>query len=177
MLARSIAADKAVAARETAGPAPTVLACDTIVVSDRRILGKPADLAEARSMLRDLSGRTHTVITGVALGLPGQDGPRTFAVTTPVLMRELDEGSIEAWVDKGELLGCAGAYNIESHLASVDDDQCYQNVAGLPLCHVYAELVGAGYTAVRSPVGACDEARATKCRLGPLIAGAARARP
>lgn len=171
VLARSIAAEKAVAARAQAGDGATVLAFDTIVVADKRVLGKPSDLDDAFAMLRALSGRTHEVITGVAIMRGGDREPRTFAVTTPVRMRELSEDDLREWADKGELLGCAGAYNIESHLASVDADQCFQNVAGMPACHLYRALVRDGYTGVTSPVTACDGARCVTCVLGPRLAG------
>lgn len=171
VLARSIAADKARAARAEADDATAIVACDTIVLLDRRVLGKPRDLDEALEMLRSLSGRTHDVITAVAVWLPGWDGPRTFAVTTPVRMRELDDETLQAWAEKGELLGCAGAYNIEEHLASVDADQCYQNVAGLPLCHLYRELSRHGLPGLNSPVPLCDGARRARCMLGPRIVG------
>ena len=82
------------------------------------MLGKPADEADGRRMLRALSGRTHEVITGVALLPPGDPEPSTFAVTTNVRMRELDDDAIAAWLAGGEALGCAGAYNIEAMLAS-----------------------------------------------------------
>jgi septum formation protein len=177
VLARSIAAEKAMAARDSAGQEPAIVACDTIVLSDRRILGKPADMEDAFAMLRSLSGRVHDVVTGVAVLLPGADTPRTFAVTTPVRMKELSEDEIQAWADKGELLGCAGAYNIEHHLASVEADQCYRNVMGLPLCHLHRELVRSGFTGLTSPVAACDEARCATCLLGPRIVGPGRARP
>lgn len=170
VLARSIAAEKAVAARSEADAGSTVLAFDTIVVADRRVLGKPADLDDAFDMLRSLSGRTHEVVTGVAVMEPGQREPRTFAVTTPVAMRELSEDDLRAWADKGELLGCAGAYNIESHLASVDAGECFQNVAGLPLCHLYRELKRRGVSGLTSPVAGCDAARCATCELGPRIA-------
>jgi septum formation protein len=172
ILARSIAAEKAVAARSESGDDATIVACDTIVLLDRKILGKPADLDEAFEMLRALSGRTHDVITGVALILPGGGDPRTFAVTTPVHMNALTADDMQAWADEGELLGCAGAYNIERHMAAVDATECYQNVAGLPLCHVYHRLRQAGFTGMTSPVEACDESRCVRCELGPGIAGA-----
>jgi septum formation protein len=177
VLARTIAAEKAVAARASSGEGPAIVACDTIVLADRRILGKPVDVEDAFAMLRALSGRVHDVITGVALMLPAMDAPRTFAVTTPVRMHDLSDDDIRAWADKGELLGCAGAYNIESHLASVDADQCYMNVAGLPLCHLYRELTRDGLCSLVSPVTACDEARRAHCTLGPrIVAQAPRAR-
>lgn len=174
VLARAIAAEKAQAARASCGEGPAIVACDTIVLVDRRILGKPADVDDAFAMLRTLSGRVHDVVTGVAVMLPGAHASRTFAVTTPVRMNDLSEDDMRAWADKGELMGCAGAYNIEGHLASVDADQCYQNVAGLPLCHLYRELVRDGFSGLTSPVAACDEARCGSCLLGPRLTGADR---
>ena len=169
VLARSIAADKARVARESAGDGQVVIACDTIVLLDRKVLGKPVDLDDAFGMLRSLSGRTHDVITGVAVQLPEWEDPRTFAVTTPVLMHEIDDEAAGRWAEKGELMGCAGAYNIESHLASVEPQECFQNVAGLPLCHLYVELVRHGVEGVTSPVEACDAARGIRCALGPRL--------
>jgi septum formation protein len=165
VLARTLAADKARAAR-TGADGATVLAFDTIVVLDREVLGKPADRADAERMLAGLSGRTHSVITGVAVLRAGQGEPETFAVTTPVEMRELDEDSIAVWLAGDEAFGCAGAYNIERHLASVDDGECYQNVAGLPLCHLYEKLVRAGVEGLEAPVTACEAARGVECALG-----------
>jgi len=153
VLARSLAADKA---REALGRSTA-----------EHVLGKPADEADAARMLRALSGRTHQVITGVAIVSPGQREPMTFAVTTTVTMRGLDDDAIATWIAKGEALGCAGAYNIEHHLASVADDQCYQNVAGLPLCHLYQRLERIGVEGLTQPVAACDAVCARTCVLGP----------
>ena len=174
-LASALATEKAEAARWAAGAhtgpgeGPLVIACDTIVVLDDEVLGKPRDLDEARRMLRALSGRTHHVVTGVALLWPRADKPATFPVTTPVLMRTLSDEDIRRWSAKGELLGCAGAYNIESHLASVALDQCFQNVAGLPLCHLFAALRAGGLSEAQPPACACDAARAVTCELGPRL--------
>jgi septum formation protein len=171
VLARTLAADKARAALADASPdgragRPTVLAFDTIVVLDREVLGKPLDRADAVRMLGELSGRTHCVITGVAMMRPGQADPHTFAVTTPVEMRTLDEAAVAAWLETDEALGCAGAYNIERHLASVEDGECYQNVAGLPLCHLYVKLKRLGLEGLEPPVAACETARGVGCALG-----------
>jgi len=167
VLARSLAADKARAAAE-AGDAPGVIvACDTIVVLDRAVLGKPADDEDAARMLRALSGRDHEVITGVATMAPGDDEPTTFAVTTTVTMLTLDDEMIAAWLARGEALGCAGAYNIEHHLGTVRTDQCYQNVAGLPLCHLYQRLTRRGIEGMSEPIEACDAACGRTCTLGP----------
>jgi septum formation protein len=169
VLARSLAAEKARAARAgaraVASPG-TVLAFDTIVVLDREVLGKPRDRADAVRMLGELSGRTHSVITGVAVLREGRAEPVTFAVTTPVEMRALDEAAVAAWLDTDEALGCAGAYNIEKHLASVGEGECYQNVAGLPLCHLYEKLKRTGAEGLEAPVGACEAARGAVCTLG-----------
>lgn len=174
-LAMTLAVGKARAVAATEGE--TVLAFDTIVVHDGRMLGKPADRDDARRMLNELSGGTHEVVTGVAV-LPPGGAPGTFAVVTPVTMRQLLAGTLEAWLAGDEVLGCAGAYNIEHHLASVDDDQCFNNVAGMPLCHVYAELASgrAGVTppGLTPPVGACDTALGRRCLLGPQVCGGMR---
>lgn len=171
-LAAALAAKKAVAAR-TSGAQGTVLAFDTIVVHEGAVLGKPIDADDARRMLRGLSGGLHAVVTGVAIHAEGMTSPDTFPVTTNVRMRALDAASIEGWISGGEALGCAGAYNIEHHLASVDDDECFQNVAGLPLCHVYRALVtgraGTVPAGLTRPVEACDAALGRRCLLGPVV--------
>jgi septum formation protein len=168
VLARSLAADKARAARALRGDAAGVIvAFDTIVVLDRAILGKPADAADARRMLQALSGRMHQVVTGVAILMPQRTDPQTFSVTSDVEMRDLDETTIDAWLADDEALGCAGAYNIEAHLGSVSDDTCYQNVAGLPLCHLYQWLDRLGVEGLTRPIATCDAALGRTCTLGP----------
>lgn len=173
-LAISLAAEKAEAARAEGLNDDALLLCfDTIVVHDGAVLGKPADEADAWRMLRSLSGRTHQVVTGVALLCPKEDAPRTFSVTTDVEMAELTDCSIAAWMAMGTYLGCAGAYNIEAQIASVGDGECFQNVAGLPLCHLYLELLGISGEcspgAPASPVGACDAALSRHCRLADAL--------
>ncbi len=173
VLARSLAADKARAARRMRPDAATIVAFDTFVVLDRRVLGKPADLDEARRMLGELSGRGHDVVTGVAVLLREDAEPATFAVTTPVSMRELDRDTVDAWLSGDEALGCAGAYNIEHHLASVGPDECYENVAGLPVCHVHERLARLGIETA-APVAACTEACGRPCPLGERVCARAR---
>jgi septum formation protein len=116
-------------------------------------------------MLRALSGRTHSVVTGVAVFRAEREDPETFAVTTPVTMRELDDATIADWLDGDEALGCAGAYNIERHLASVEVGECYQNVAGLPLCHLHQRLTKLGLAGA-APLQACEAERGVECPLG-----------
>ncbi len=175
-LASSLACEKARAV-ETSSDAECVLAFDTIVVHAGRVLGKPRDREDARRMLAGLAGDTHEVVTGVAILAPGATAPDAFAVVTPVSMRSLPAESVEAWLAGDEVLGCAGAYNIEHHLASVADDQCFNNVAGMPLCHVYRELAsgraGAVPEGLTAPVAACDAALGRRCLLGPTVCGEA----
>ena len=177
-LAASLAAEKVEAAQEAGlGDGALLLCFDTIVVLDGTVLGKPADVDDAWRMLRALSGRTHEVVTGVAMRAPGESAPSTLAVSTPVRMRELSDADIESWMALGTFLGCAGAYNIEAQVAEVGPADCYQNVAGLPLCHVYAAFAAAGLAAGRlgasleMPIAACDEALGRRCQLGPEVCG------
>jgi septum formation protein len=177
-LAAHLAAEKAVAAHaEGFGEDALVLTFDTIVVHEGALLGKPRDVPDAWRMLRSLAGQTHQVVTGVALMCATDEAPRTFSVTTSVAMKPLTDCQIEAWMAFGEFMGCAGAYNIEGQVAEVSDDECYQNVAGLPLCHLCAALAAAEAPAClearpHSPIGACDAALGRSCRLGPRIVGA-----
>lgn len=173
-LSMSLAAEKTAAASDLPAASEALTLCfDTIVVLEGNVLGKPADEADAWRMLRALSGRTHQVVTGVSIGVPGEDDPRAFAVSTSVVMRDLADSTIEAWMAHGTFMGCAGAYNIEAQVAEVTEDECYQNVAGLPLCHLYAKLRADVTLAEKlpatptCPIGACDAALGRVCRLGP----------
>jgi len=172
-LAISLAAEKAEAAlAEGHAHDAVVLTFDTIVVLDGAVLGKPADVADAWRMLRALSGRTHQVVTGCAMLCAGESEPRTFAVTTNVSMKPLTDCQIEAWMAMGTFLGCAGAYNIEAQIAEVTAEECFQNVAGLPLCHVFLQLRDAACTGgvvPSSPVGACDSALCRHCELATTL--------
>jgi len=172
-LAISLAEEKAAAALTHGGVDDAlVLTFDTVVVLDGEVLGKPANERDAWRMLRALSGRTHQVVTGCTLACPEQ-ALRSFAVVTNVQMQPLTDCRIEAWMAMGEYMGCAGAYNIEGQVAEVTESECYQNVAGLPLCHLYAALAGSpGGCAPGTPdvpVAACDAALGRTCRLGPIV--------
>jgi len=110
-----------------------VLAADTIVVCEGEILGKPADEAEARRMLRKLSGRRHRVYTGVAL----VKGSRRVVgyERTEVFFRELSKKQIDWYVSTGEPMDKAGSYAIQGTGAALIRAVrgCYTNVIGLPL--------------------------------------------
>ena len=121
-----------------------VVAADTVVVLDGRVLGKPSSEAEAVEMLRSLSGRPHQVMTGVTVRWDGH--AETDTVVTDVHFRPLSEREIAAYVATGEPMDKAGAYGIQG-LASVFVDRLdgdYYNVMGLPLCRLCRMLRAAG---------------------------------
>ncbi|MGM9570524.1 MAG: Maf family protein, partial [Phascolarctobacterium sp.] len=122
------------------GDAAPVIAADTIVVIDEAILGKPADASEAAVMLARLSGRSHQVLTGVAVRYKGKEIAQVCA--TKVFFRELTEAEIAAYVASGEPLDKAGAYGIQGKGALLVEkiEGCYNNVVGLPLTMLYSML-------------------------------------
>lgn len=118
-----------------------VLGADTTVVCDGQILGKPTDEADAARMLRLLSGKTHQVITGVAL-VTGIAAPAVEAEVTEVVVNPLTERQIADYVATGEPMGKAGSYGIQGRAARFIPriEGCYFNVVGLPLARVSAML-------------------------------------
>lgn len=137
---RRMARAKADAAIQLA-PGRTVLAADTIVVVEGRILGKPSDEGVARWMLRQLSGRQHLTMTGVCLvyDVSGSLRADVRVVETRVEFAELSEAEIEWYVRSGEPMDKAGAYAIQG-LASrfvTRIGGSYSNVVGLPVAEVY----------------------------------------
>lgn len=142
VLVRHLAGQKAgaVAARH---PEALTLGADTLVVLDGAVLGKPEGPAEARAMLRRLSGRTHTVFTGLALVHPASGRAATAHEATGVTFAPLSDAEIDAYVATGSPLDKAGAYGIQDDLgalfvAGVAGD--YYNVVGLPLHRLYQTL-------------------------------------
>lgn len=132
-----------------------VLGADTVVVVDGQMLGKPVDREDAARMLRILSGRVHTVITGVCLVKSGASGQGSRAgkpeytvasETTLVTMTELSDQEIRAYVETGEPMDKAGAYAIQGRasrwIPRIEGD--YSNVVGLPVALVYRMLRGTG---------------------------------
>lgn len=129
------------------GPA-IILAADTVVTLDGRIFGKPRSTDEARHMLEALSGRTHSVITGVTLvRLPGAER-RSFVESTQVHFAPLSFGEISRYLATGEPCDKAGAYAIQGQagrfIPRIEGD--YFNVVGLPLAHVTQALTDLGWS-------------------------------
>jgi septum formation protein len=137
--ARRLAREKAAAVRAR-HPGATVLAADTIVVLGDRVLGKPRDAADARRMLRALSGRPHQVITAFTLAGPHRSVTR--AVRTRVVFRALTRAEIDAYVATGDPMDKAGAYAIQGGAAGMVASVrgSYTNVVGLPVAEVLAAL-------------------------------------
>ena len=126
--------EKKAAAVAMRRPADLILAADTIVVVDGQILGKPHSETEARAMLRRLSGRSHTVMTGFCLLQNGK--AETHVEQTHLEFKPLSDREIDAYVATGSPMDKAGAYGIQDQAAvfvrRLEGD--YYNVMGLPLC-------------------------------------------
>ena len=139
-----LSARKAAAIAETAGDGAVVVAADTVVVLEDRVLGKPRSADEAREMLRSLSGRPHQVMTGMTVLRSGR--AQTDTVVTDVHFRPLEEAEIEAYVASGEPMDKAGAYGIQglggALVRRIEGD--YYATVGLSLFGLRALLREAG---------------------------------
>ena len=117
-----------------AGPGDVVIGADTVVALDGKILGKPKDETQAGEMLRALSGRAHSVYTGVTVIRDGEE--RSHAEHTRVFFRPLSDGEINRYIATGEPMDKAGAYGAQGwaslFVERLEGD--FFNVMGLPLC-------------------------------------------
>jgi septum formation protein len=124
-------------------PDSWVIGADTVVVTEGRVLGKPASTAQAREMLLRLSGRTHQVLTGYCIRR--WRDRRLFAdtVRTEVLFKELTDAEIEWYIQTGEPFDKAGAYAIQGIGTFLVKriNGSYTNVVGLPVCEVVEFLI------------------------------------
>ena len=133
-VARDNAIAKALAGAQLAGPGEQVIGVDTVVALDGAIWGKPADEEAASATLAALGGRTHDVVSGVAV--VGDEGaPRTAVEVTRVTFHDLDDAAIGWYLASGEWRGRAGGYAIQGRggalVRRVEGD--YLNVVGLPV--------------------------------------------
>ncbi len=176
-----LAETKALAAGKQALPGQVVLAADTTVADENRILGKPESAAEARDMLRSLRGRAHTVYTALGvLRIPGASGtPRgseasyrgttsipineelpsliTDVCATRVWMRSYTDEEIDAYIASGDPFDKAGAYAIQNtDFQPVERiEGCYACVVGLPVCYAVRMLARFGLTPPEAVTAAC----------------------
>jgi len=116
-------------------PDDCILGADTVVVFENEIMGKPKNDDEAQIMLATLSGKTHRVLTGIALVKDGGRSVLTACEETRVTFRSLDEKEIADYIASGEAWDKAGAYGIQGRAAVFVEriEGCYFNVVGLPL--------------------------------------------
>ena len=126
------------------GDSLPVIAADTVVVAEGVILGKPQDVEDAFKMLKQLSGKTHKVLTGIAVSYAGE--MLAEVCETKVVFRELSDEEIKNYVATGEPLDKAGAYGIQGKGAVLVEkiDGCYNNVVGLPLTRTQLILAKLG---------------------------------
>ncbi len=126
-------------------PDAVIITADTIVLLDGEILGKPKERQEAIEMLKKLSNKKHTVITGVCIG--SQSRKILFDQATHVWFRSLNQYEIEYYVDHYNPIDKAGSYGIQEWIgftAIKKMNGCFYNVMGLPVMRVYLELKNLG---------------------------------
>ena len=145
-LAEMLALHKAREVAQSAGADDIVIGADTIVCLEDTVFGKPHDAEDAARMLRALSGRAHTVYTGVAVIRGGET--RTHAEATTVRFRPLTDAEIAGYIATGEPMDKAGAYGIQGKgallVSGIDGD--FYNVMGLPVCALGEMLKELGIT-------------------------------
>jgi septum formation protein len=166
-----LAAAKARAARQDSPTRVYIVAADTAVVDGESVFGKPSDAADAVRMLRQLRGRTHQVMTGLAVIDVESGRELTDICTTDVPMRKYTEAELGAYAASGDPLDKAGAYGIQNdsfhpveHMAG-----CYASVMGLPLCHLLRLLRRLGAAAQPELPGRCQLHLAYACPVSDAI--------
>jgi len=160
-----LAESKAQAVLPMAEPGMVVLAADTIVVDAGKLLGKPGGQVEAASMLRQLRGHAHQVLTALAVFDSAENRMETALCTAEVPMRRYTDQEIEAYVASRDPLDKAGAYAIQNagfHPVSTFKD-CYACVMGLPLCHLVRSLRKLGIVPRADVPTACQDYLHYKC--------------
>ncbi len=142
-----------------------VIGADTIVVDEGEILGKPLDEADAVRILNQLRGKTHRVLSGIALYNLSIGEVQTRLVCTEVEMREYTEEEIKEYVASGDPLDKAGAYGIQNRDFDPAPEfyDCYANVMGLPLCHLAVLMKDMGVESDRSVAKRCQDSIEYQC--------------
>ena len=140
-IAEYISHTKAAVYQQQMAPDELIITADTIVVLGNEVMGKPHDEADARRMLRELSGRTHQVITGVTLTTIQKQV--SFSVETDVTFKALSDSEIDYYVSHYKPFDKAGAYGIQEwigHIGVTALQGSYFNVMGLPVQRIYEAL-------------------------------------
>lgn len=140
---------KARAVYEAVNGNSIIIAADTVVACNGRIMGKPKDKEDAVQMIKELQGKVHSVFTGVTIIINDRlcCEMDNFAVETKVKVNVMTENQIRRYVETEEPMDKAGAYAIQGKFAininGIEGD--YYNVAGLPLSEIYQRLLNKGY--------------------------------
>jgi len=140
-IAEFISTEKAAAYRELMADNDLIITADTVVIVGDEVMGKPVDAADARRMLKKLSGVTHQVTTGVCLTT--KTNQRHFSVTTDVTFKQLTDEEINHYIEVYKPYDKAGAYGIQEWIGYVGVTclhGSYFNVMGLPVQRIYNEL-------------------------------------
>lgn len=140
-IAEYISRKKADAYRNSIEENDLVITADTVVVCEKEVLGKPKDEEEAKAMLHLLSGKSHSVITGVCLTT--KEKQRHFSVKTEVTFKKLLDSEIDYYINKYKPFDKAGAYGIQEwigYIGVTSIEGSYFNVMGLPVQRIYEEL-------------------------------------
>ena len=128
-------------------PEGIVIAADTIVCLEGRVMGKPIDRDDAHAMLCQLSGRTHQVMTGLCVAVAADALPELVVEITNVLFRPLTDADIKNYLSHDEWIDKAGAYGIQGRGALLVEriEGCFFNVVGLPLNRLNIMLRDKGF--------------------------------
>jgi len=140
-IARFVAHEKAASFKDDISENEIVIAADTIVWCNNKVLGKPLDHDDATRILKEISGNTHEVITGVSLR--SQTKELTFSESAKVTFETLTEEEISYYIDEYKPYDKAGAYGIQEWIGIIacsHIDGSYFNVVGLPVQRLYKEL-------------------------------------
>ncbi len=155
-------------------PEISVLAADTEVVFQGEVMGKPDHPTHAVSLLERLQGRSHQVISGIALYQPGTGEPATRVAVSEVMMRSLSPGEIADYVASGDPMDKAGAYAIQNDAYQLvrDFQDCFANVMGLPLCHCKLLFEESGLDVPEDVPVRCQASLAYDCPVHePILRG------
>ncbi len=164
-----LAESKAKACTLTAAPGDVIVAADTTVAIDGKILGKPRDAAEAAEMLRLLRGRRHQVHTGI--GVKKGEILLSDLCTTNVPMRDYSDNEIVVYVASGDPLDKAGAYAIQhAGFHPVENfSGCFASVMGLPLCHLLRLLRQVDVLPAANVPGGCQASLEYQCPISDAV--------
>jgi MAF protein len=172
-MATRLAVDKAKKVGEALPDVGIVLGADTVVALGEKVLGKPASREEARTILNELRGGWHEVITGIALLDQSSEKLITDCCISQVPMREYSDHEVEAYLASGSPMDKAGAYGIQDgDFRPVPVERlkgCFTNVMGLPLCMVVENLRHLEIEPPFDATNGCNKSNIDGCAVYPMI--------